>query len=55
MVPFSVRNPLGSNTPSSDPESQEKRVSSGQLEKFSIKVISFCMKIVYSSIGWSDD
>jgi len=49
------RNPLGSKTPRSDPESQEKRASSGQLGKFSIKVISFCMKVVYASIGWSDD
>ena len=55
MVPFSVGNPLGGSTPTSDQESQGKHPSSGQVEKFSRIVISFCMKFCYTSIGWSDD
>ena len=55
MVPCSEGNPLGGSTPSSDQESQEKHTSSGQPEKFSSLVISFCMKFGYTSIGWSDD
>ena len=47
MVSFSEGNPLGGSTPSSDQESQEKHTPSGQVEKFSRIVISFCMQLLY--------
>ena len=46
MVSCSEGNPLGGSTPSIEQESQEKHTSSGQVEKFSRIVISFCMNLV---------